>query len=169
MESFRVQSCTSNSTPRPVSFRDMSTLVQMVLRYHRLYLTGVNNKSKHGIVILRNAGTSRLRPLKKRRLMSGSQIPLPMPYKTGHNLLRAGCSALRAGKHGDPLSIEIGRVHLADLSQAGKGFILQPSHILGGSLENTRFIANHQIGSRCLPFVRQIQIGRRREKSFFLL
>jgi hypothetical protein len=58
--------------------------------------------------------------------MSGSQMPLPMPYNTGHNLLRVGCGALRAGKHGDRLSIETGRVHLADLSQAGTGFILQP-------------------------------------------
>jgi hypothetical protein len=82
--------------------------------------------------------------------MSGSQMPLPMPYNTGHNLLRVGCGALRAGKHGDRLSIETGRVHLADLSQAGTGFILQPSYMLGESLENRHFIANHQIGSGCL-------------------
>ena len=92
-----------------------------------------------------------------------------MPYNTGHNLLRVGCSALRAGEHGDRLSIETGRVHLADLSQAGKGFILQPSHILGESLENRRFIANHPIGSRCLRYVRRVDVGRRRGKSFSML
>lgn len=79
--------------------------------------------------------------------MSGSQIPLPMPYNTGHHLLRAGCSALRAGKHGDPLSIETGRVYLSDLSQSGKGFILQPSHIPGERLENTHSIALRTIRS----------------------
>lgn len=135
--------------------------------YHRLCLTGVNNKSKHRIVFPRNATISRLRPPRKLQLMSGSQMPLPMPYNTGHNLLRVGCSALRAGKHSDRLSVETGRVQLGDLSRTGKGFILQPSHVLGESLEKRRPIANDQIGSRCLRYIRQISIGHQREWPFF--
>jgi hypothetical protein len=46
---------------------------------------------------------------------------------------------------------------------------VQPSHILGESLENRRFVVNHQIGSRCLRYVRRIDVGRRREKSFSML
>lgn len=101
-------------------------------------------------MILRDARLPRLRAPRKLRYMSVSQMPLLLPYNTGHNLLQVGCSALRAGKRSDPLSIETGRVRLADLSQAGKGIILQPSHILGKSLKNGCFIANHQISSRCL-------------------
>jgi hypothetical protein len=57
-------------------------------------------------VILRNATSSRLRAPRKLQLMSGSQMPLPTPYNTGHNLLWVGCSALRAGKHSDRLRLK---------------------------------------------------------------